>query len=177
MSLLVCLEQHQVVGHHITDVQIDDPVHEVEADKAHRKHDPRVLVNVTGRDSVQFVDVLARVHDVLWGQWSDVAVVVPAAVDGVLQRTALEVVLWIVGFESHLLEQTGITYKGHRNLSFDWGPIFQSRMDVSDFQPMLTTNLIIVLFYLLFIQRIIPVKSLKKGVHRFQQISADVILL
>jgi len=46
-------------------VQVDDPVHEVEANEAHREHDPRVLVDVTGRDAVQLVDVLARVHDVL----------------------------------------------------------------------------------------------------------------
>jgi len=115
-------QKYQIVSHHVADVQVYDPVHEVKADEAHREHDPRVLVDVTGRDAVQLVDVLVGVHDVLRGDGRDV-VVIPTAVDGVLQRTALEVVFRIVGLESHLLEQTGITYKGHRNLYLNRGLI------------------------------------------------------
>jgi len=64
-------------------VQIYDPVHEVKANETHREHDPRVLVDVTGRDAVHLVDVLVGVHDMLRGNGCDV-VVISAAVDGVL---------------------------------------------------------------------------------------------
>lgn len=41
-------------------MQVDDPVHQVEADEAHGKHYPRVLVNVRWSDAEQFVNVLKR---------------------------------------------------------------------------------------------------------------------
>jgi len=39
-------------------MQVDDPVHQVEAHKAHGEYDARVLVDVGGRDAQQLVDVL-----------------------------------------------------------------------------------------------------------------------
>lgn len=59
-SHLVLAQQHQVVGHHVAYVQVDDPVHEVEAHEADWKHYPGVLVNVRGSDAQQFVDILWR---------------------------------------------------------------------------------------------------------------------
>ena len=45
-DLLLLAQQHQIVGHDVADVQVDDPVHQFEADEAHRKHDARVLVDI-----------------------------------------------------------------------------------------------------------------------------------
>lgn len=97
-------------------MQVDDPVHEVEADEADGKYDSRILVDVAGRDSVQLVDVLTRVDEVL-GCWGRGFLVCPP-VDSVLQRTALRVNLRIVNFEPYLLEQRArpkprTTYKVH----------------------------------------------------------------
>lgn len=50
-GLLLLAEQHQIVGHDVAHVQIDDPVHQVEADKTDRKYDARVLVDIRGRNS------------------------------------------------------------------------------------------------------------------------------
>lgn len=41
-------------------MQIDDPVHEIEADETDGKDDARVLVNVGRRETPQFVEILAR---------------------------------------------------------------------------------------------------------------------
>jgi hypothetical protein len=62
--LLVLVEQHQVVGDDVTDVQVNDPVHEVETHKTNGEHNPRVFVNVAGGDAVQLADVLAGVQEV-----------------------------------------------------------------------------------------------------------------
>ena len=48
----------EVVVGYIRDVQVDDPIHEVEADETYREHDARVLVDVRRRTSVEFVEVL-----------------------------------------------------------------------------------------------------------------------
>lgn len=114
--LLLLVQEHQVVCYDVTDVQVDDPVHEVEADEADGKHDTGILVDVAGCDSVQLVDILARVDEVL-GCWSR-GFLVCTAVDSVLQRTALRVDLGIVNFEPYLLEQRArpkpqTTYKVH----------------------------------------------------------------
>lgn len=60
--LLGFLEQDEIVGYYVTDVQVDDPVHQIEADKADRKDDARVLVDIRRRyawkiESV-FVDIV-----------------------------------------------------------------------------------------------------------------------
>lgn len=90
-------------------MQVDYPVHKIEAHEAHREHDPGVLVDVGGGDAVQLVDVLVGVDDVL-GDGSGrllvtAAVAAPAAVHRALQGAALAVRLWVVHFETHLLEQ------------------------------------------------------------------------
>lgn len=94
-------------------MQVDDPVHEVEADEAHREDDARVLVDVGWRDAVELVDVLPGVDEVLGGGGRGflvrTAAALPAAsaaVDRALQRAPLAVSLRIVDFETHLLEQT-----------------------------------------------------------------------
>ncbi|KAJ4429388.1 hypothetical protein ANN_21545 [Periplaneta americana] len=101
-TLLVLIQEHQVVSDHVADVQIDDPVHEVEADEADREDDARVLVDVAGGDAVQLVDVFARVNQVLGCLGG---LLVRPAVDGVLQRAPLRMGLGVVDFETHLLEQ------------------------------------------------------------------------
>jgi len=40
------VEQDEVLGHLVADVQVDDPVHEVEAGKGDGEEDAAVLVNV-----------------------------------------------------------------------------------------------------------------------------------
>lgn len=50
-DLLLLAEQHQIIGHDVAYVQIDDPVHQVEADEADREHDSRVLVDIRGCNS------------------------------------------------------------------------------------------------------------------------------
>jgi len=55
---LLLAEEHQIIGDHVADMQVDDPVHQVEAHKAHGEYDARVLVDVGGRDAQQLVDVL-----------------------------------------------------------------------------------------------------------------------
>lgn len=82
-------------------MQVDDPVHEVEADEAHGEDDAGVLVDVAGRHAVQLVDVLPRVDQVLGGR----GLLVRSPVDRVLQRAALEVGLRVVHFEPHLLQR------------------------------------------------------------------------
>lgn len=49
--LLRLLEQHQIVRYHVADVQVDDPVHQVEADEADREHDAGILVDIRRRDT------------------------------------------------------------------------------------------------------------------------------
>ena len=50
----------EVVGDDVRDMQVDDPVHEIEADEADWEHDTRVLVDIRRRESVEFVEILAR---------------------------------------------------------------------------------------------------------------------
>ena len=38
----------QVLSHHVRDVQVDDPVHEVEADEGDGEDDAAILVDVAG---------------------------------------------------------------------------------------------------------------------------------
>lgn len=101
--LLILLEEHQVVGYHVADVQVDDPVHKVETHEADGEHDARVLVDVAWSDSVQLVDVLPRVDEVLGRRPAGLFVGSP--VHRVLEGAALRVGLWVVNLEPHLLEQ------------------------------------------------------------------------
>ena len=52
------VEQDEVLGHLIADVQIDDPVHEVEAGEGDGEEDAAVLVNVRRRHSHHLLQVL-----------------------------------------------------------------------------------------------------------------------
>ena len=45
-SLLLLHKRHQIGGHLVADVQVDDPVHEVEADERDGEHDAGVFVHV-----------------------------------------------------------------------------------------------------------------------------------
>ena len=51
--------EFEVLGDHVGDVQVDDPVHEVEAGEADGEDDARVLVDVGRRGAVQLVQILA----------------------------------------------------------------------------------------------------------------------
>lgn len=99
-ALLVLLEQYKVVSHHITDVQVDDPVHQIEADEADREHNAGVLVNITGGHAVQLVDVLPWMDQMLRRR-----LLIRPTVDCVLQCPTLKVGLGIVHFKPHLLKQ------------------------------------------------------------------------
>ena len=50
--------QYEVVVGLVGDVEVDDPVHEVEADEAHGEPDARVFVDVGGSAAVEFVQTL-----------------------------------------------------------------------------------------------------------------------
>lgn len=56
--LLVFFQEYQVVSHHVRHVQVDNPVHQVEAYEAYGEHDAWILVYVGRRYAEQFVDVL-----------------------------------------------------------------------------------------------------------------------
>lgn len=47
--LLGLLKENKVVSHNVADVQVYNPVHQIEADKTNRKDDARVLVDVRWR--------------------------------------------------------------------------------------------------------------------------------
>lgn len=49
--LLRLLEQHEIVCNYVADVEINDPVHQIEADEAHWEHDAGILVDVRRRDA------------------------------------------------------------------------------------------------------------------------------
>lgn len=53
-------DEDEILGDNIGDVQIDDPIHEVEADEADGKDDAGVLVNVGWREAPQLVEILTR---------------------------------------------------------------------------------------------------------------------
>jgi len=53
------IQEHQVVDRVITQVAVDDPVHQLEASECDWKEDPAVLVDVGGRHPEEFVEVLA----------------------------------------------------------------------------------------------------------------------
>lgn len=42
----------------VRDMQVDDPVHEIETDETNRKHDPRVFVDVRRWATIQLVETL-----------------------------------------------------------------------------------------------------------------------
>lgn len=48
------------------DVQIDDPIHHVETDETNGKHDPRILVDVGGRNTEQGIQVLWHNNCTSW---------------------------------------------------------------------------------------------------------------
>lgn len=49
--LLGLLEQHEIVRNYVADVEINDPVHQIEADEAYWEHDAGILVDVRRRDA------------------------------------------------------------------------------------------------------------------------------
>lgn len=51
MQPLVLAQEHQIVGNDVAHVQVDNPVHQVEADKANGEHYTGVLVNIGWGDS------------------------------------------------------------------------------------------------------------------------------
>lgn len=48
---------NQAVHGRLADVNVDDPVHQIEAYETDRKHDPRILVDVAGRDAQHLVRI------------------------------------------------------------------------------------------------------------------------
>ena len=56
-------EEDQIGYDLLGDVQVDDPVHQVEADEADREEDAAVLVNVGGRDAAHLLQVLLAVKE------------------------------------------------------------------------------------------------------------------
>lgn len=61
--LFILLQKHQIVSHDVGNVEINDPVHEVEADEAHGEHDAGVLVDVRRRHAEQLAYVLENVNN------------------------------------------------------------------------------------------------------------------
>lgn len=61
--LRVGIVQREVLGGHLGDVHVDDPVHQVEAGEAHGEDDARVLVDGGRRGAVHDVQVLALAHE------------------------------------------------------------------------------------------------------------------
>lgn len=51
-------KQDKIVGNDVTHVQIDDPVHQIEAYKADGKHNARIFVNIRGRNAQKLVNIL-----------------------------------------------------------------------------------------------------------------------
>lgn len=47
--LLRLLEQHEVVCDYVADVEINDPVHQIEANETYREYDAGVLIDVRRR--------------------------------------------------------------------------------------------------------------------------------
>lgn len=47
--LLGLLEQHEVVRDHVADVEVNDPVHQIEANETYREYDAGILVDVRRR--------------------------------------------------------------------------------------------------------------------------------
>jgi len=89
-------------------VQVDDPVHEVEAHEAHWEHDTGILVDVGGGAAIQLVQALVGVllgHGVALGGRR--GLFVGPAVDGVLQGAALGVGLRVMNLVAYLLEERG----------------------------------------------------------------------
>ena len=52
------MEQDEVLGHLVADVQVDDPVHEVETREGDGEEDAAVLVDVRRRHSHHLLQVL-----------------------------------------------------------------------------------------------------------------------
>ena len=64
LFILRSVDEFQIVCHDVGDMQINDPVHEVEADETDGENDARIFVNVGRRESVQFVEIFTRrYHD------------------------------------------------------------------------------------------------------------------
>lgn len=51
LGLLGLFEEHEIVRDHVADVEVNDPVHQVETYEAHREHDAGVLVDVRRCDA------------------------------------------------------------------------------------------------------------------------------
>jgi len=47
--LLRLLEQHEIIRDHVANVEVNNPVHQVEADETHREHDAGIFVDVRRR--------------------------------------------------------------------------------------------------------------------------------
>lgn len=58
-------QRHDVVSNIIGYVRVNNPIHEIEANEADGKDDPRVLVNITGRHAEKFVRILAALVAVM----------------------------------------------------------------------------------------------------------------
>ncbi len=63
---VLAVQHHQVLGDLVAHVEVDDPVHQVEAGERHREEDPGVLVNVRRADPHHFLQVLPAL-DLLGG--------------------------------------------------------------------------------------------------------------
>lgn len=59
--LLVSLQKDEIVSDDVAYMQVYDPVHEIETDETHGKHDPTVFVNVCRRYAQKLVVVFLRV--------------------------------------------------------------------------------------------------------------------
>lgn len=56
--LFILFQKNQIISHDVGYVEVNDPVHQVEADEAHGEHDARVLVNVRRSHAQQFAYIL-----------------------------------------------------------------------------------------------------------------------
>ena len=58
--LRLLIDEDEIVGQIVGNVQVNDPVHEIEADETDGEHDTRILVDIGWREAVEFVKILAR---------------------------------------------------------------------------------------------------------------------
>lgn len=122
-------ERHQIVSEDIANVQVNNPVHEVEADKTHGENDTRVFIDVWWWHAEQFIGILGAERFQLgaghrwlrqrasggrrllemWWMWElrmlwKLGRTGTATVAGRLQRLFAKV-SWIVKLHAHILER------------------------------------------------------------------------
>lgn len=120
VDLRFLLDEDEIFGQGVRNVQVNDPVHEIEADKADGEYDARIFVDIGRREAVEFVQILARwQHDgcgLLINAWP-IGDVVQRAVGR--QRGTVNAIVagWLVqcnGFSVRLHQETDLLIEKDR---------------------------------------------------------------